>query len=124
MKHLKTFENFSNTEINEEISLKDIGQALKSFAQKIGVLKTDEQKRKAALDFIKGHRVYNEAYEKMLKEDPEKAEKYVQFRIDNPDKKYIKWDDVKKEFVASGKESDSTGLMGTKSFSESKRNKF
>ena len=99
MKHLKTFENFSNTEINEEISLKDIGQALKSFAQKIGVLKTDEQKRKAALDFIKGHRVYNEAYEKMLKEDPEKAEKYVQFRIDNPDKKYIKWDDVKKEFL-------------------------
>jgi len=46
MRHLKTFENFSNTDINEEISLKDIGQGLKSFAQKIGVLKTDEQKER------------------------------------------------------------------------------
>jgi DNA polymerase III gamma/tau subunit len=121
MKHLKTFESFSNIDINEEISIKDIGQGLKSFGQKIGLLKTDEQKRQAALEFIKSHPVYNKAYENFLKEDPKKAEKYVQFRIKNPDKKYIKWDDVKKDFVASGKESDQSGLLGTKSFSESKK---
>ena len=103
MKHLKTFESFSNIHINEEISIKDIGQSLKSFGQKIGLLKTDEQKRQAALEFIKSHPVYNKAYENFLKEDPKKAEKYVQFRIKNPDKKYIKWDDAKKDFVASGK---------------------
>jgi len=104
MKHLKTFENFSNTDINEEIDWKALGQ-------KIGLIKDPVKKKAATLDAINKHPVKKKNYEQFLKENPEKAEKYLEFWMENPDEKYCKWDDKKNMFVKATTGAGVTGLM-------------
>jgi hypothetical protein len=115
MKHLKTFENFSNTEINEEINWKE-------FTQKIGFTKDPAKKRKLTIDTIMNHPAKKKVYEQWLKKDKEIAEKYVEFWIENPSATYCRWDEKSKKFVDTGISSDPSGLLGTRSY-ESKKYK-
>lgn len=108
MQHLKTFENFKNTEINEEIDWKDL-------ATKIGLIKDPVKKRETTIDAIKKHPSKKRTYEEWLEKDPEIAEKYVEFWMNNPGVKYCKWDDVKKKFIDTGIYRDSSGILGTRS---------
>jgi len=114
MKHLKKFENFSN----EEIDWRDLGR-------KIGIL-SDPVKRKAtALDAIQKHSMKSQTYADLLKEDPKKAEKFLDFHAEHGykvgDILYPKWDPVKNKFVDAGISRDGTGLLGTRGYSESKK---
>jgi len=63
-----------------------------------GVLSEEE-----ALKRIESHPVKKEAYEKMKAEDPEKAEKYVDFVRHNPTAKYVQWNEEKKRFEDKGR---------------------
>jgi len=114
MKHLKKFENFSN----EEIDWRDLGR-------KIGVLKDPVKQKSIALDAIQKHPKKSQAYSDLLKEDPKKAEKFLDFHAEHDykvgDILYPKWDTVKNKFVDAGISRDSTGLLGTRGFSESKK---
>jgi len=106
MKHLKKFENYSSN-ISEEISLKSIGQ-------KIGVIKDPIKEREKVMTRISNHRTMKSIYDKLLIEDKPKAEKYVQFWMKNPDAKYCKWDDAKKQFLDSGISRDPSGILGSR----------
>jgi hypothetical protein len=114
MKHLKKFENFSN----EEIDWKDLGR-------KIGVFKDPVKQKAIALDAIKKHPKKSQAYADLLKEDPKKAEQFLDFHAEHGYKPgdilYPKWDSVKNKFVDGGISRDSTGLLGTRGYSESKK---
>ena len=68
------------------------------FGQKLG-FKSDEQKRKDALDYIMSHPSRKEIY---LSFDPEKRNKLIEFFVKNPGVKYFSWDDAKKQFVTTG----------------------
>jgi hypothetical protein len=117
MKHLKTFENFSNTDINEEIDFK-------ALAQKIGLIKDPVKKKEETLKAIQSHPVKNKTYQDWLKKDKQIADKYVEFWMNNTNAKYCRWDDVKKKFVDTGISRDASGILGTKSLSESKKTKI
>jgi hypothetical protein len=113
MQHLKTFENFSNTGINEEVNWK-------KFAQEIGLLKDPVKKRKLTIDAIMKHPSRKKAYEEWLEKDKEIAKKYVEFWMKNPGSTYCRWDEKLKKFVDTGISSDPSGLLGTRSY-ESKK---
>jgi len=100
MKHLKTFENFSNIDINEEINLK-------AFAQKIGLIKDPVKKRaeliKALLAGSSDDEDMNRnsaRYKRWMKKDPEVADKLVDYILKNSGfldtTSYIDWDPNKK----------------------------
>ena len=114
MKHLKKFENFSN----EEIDWRDLGR-------KLGVFKDPAKQKAIALDAIKKHPTKSQAYANLLKEDPEKAEKFLDFHAEYNykvgDILYPKWDTVKNKYVDAGISRDGTGLLGTRGYSESKK---
>lgn len=97
MKHLKTFENFSNTDINEEIDFKAIGQ-------KIGLIKDPVKKRAETIKAIQSHPARNKTYQHWLEKDKEVADKLVDFVMKNPDVRYINWDPNKKVWYDHGKD--------------------
>lgn len=55
-----------------------------------------------AIEIINSHPAKKRAYEKFVKENPEKAEKFVGFLMRRPRAKYISWDSKKNDFVESG----------------------
>ena len=63
---------------------------------------TDEEKFDKAEQEILSHPVKREVYKKLKDEDPEKAEKYVEFFVKNP-QGYPVWDEEKEEFIDSAK---------------------
>jgi hypothetical protein len=94
MKHLKKFENFSN----EEIDWRDLGR-------KIGILEDPVKRKATALDAIQKHSMKSQTYAALLKEDPKKAEKFLDFHAEHDYKPgdilYPKWDSVKNKFGKS-----------------------
>jgi hypothetical protein len=93
MKHLKTFEKFDNHKVNEEL---------------LGLSKEErEEKRKKKMEeakkLIMNHKTKSKTYQDLLdKKETEKAEKYVEFFMKNPDVKYAKWDEEKKKWIEGG----------------------
>lgn len=120
MKYLKTFENYSNSDVNEEIDFKALGQKAVALGQKIGITKDPVKKRAIALDAIQRHPNKSKKYLMYLKEDPKKAEKYVDIHVkyayEKGDILYIGWSKEKNDFEKNSIETDATGLLGTKKY--------
>lgn len=104
MKHLKTFENFSNTDINEEIDFK-------ALAQKIGLIKDPVEKRAKIVKALSdGSSVHSKKYkfwmEKNTPEGREVADKLVDFLVKNSgffaSDDYITWVPAKKAWIDAG----------------------
>ena len=112
MKHLKTFESFSNTDINEEIDLK-------GFAQKIGIIKDPVKKRAELVKALSAGSSDQDMnrnsvrYKLWMKKDPEVADKLVDYLMKNSgflsSTKYLAWDPNKKVWYDHG--SDSRGAF-------------
>jgi hypothetical protein len=113
MKHLKTFENFSNIDINEEINLK-------AFAQKIGLIKDPVKKRAELVKALsagssddKDMNRNSVRYKTWMKKDPEVADKLVDYLMKNSgflsSTTYLTWDANKKVCYDHG--SDTTGAF-------------
>ncbi|MCA9487765.1 MAG: hypothetical protein KC516_02275 [Nanoarchaeota archaeon] len=58
------------------------------------------KKEKAGLDLIYSVKGKRRVYELYLKNNPEMAQKYLEFVSKNLSESYIKWDDEKKRFTA------------------------
>jgi hypothetical protein len=105
MKNVMSFEKFHENKyyyetepLNEKIDLSKIFKG-----------KSPEGKRKAALKIINDHKTKKAAYDKFKDEDPDKAEKFVQFIMKKPYARYFKWDPEKKEFSDTGKYKSAVG---------------
>ena len=85
-------ELYEEGEMDESI-FGDVGKGIKkAFAPKpISIERTIER--------IKGHQMRKAIYEKFLKENPLKAEKFVEFYTKNPIDAVPSWDEIKQEFV-------------------------
>jgi hypothetical protein len=85
------------------------------------LIKDPEKMREEAIKNIMSHKTKKEAYEKFLSEDKEKAEKYIEFWMKNPDSVYCRWEEKLNKFVDTGISRDSSGLLGTRGLSEKVR---
>jgi len=108
-----TFESF--TTANEEFNplkgedWKKAGTAVRKGA---GFL-TPEEELEAGKKLVLNHPTRSRAYQQFLKEDPDKANKYLQFWAKHLDPNSTPvWIEDKKMWVAKGKQYSSPGSMG------------
>jgi len=90
MKNLKTFEEYSYIYENEngvDEGFKEVWDKTKEIGNNVRktVAPTHEEKREEALSNILKHRLRSKAYKKALSEDKDKAEKFIEFFIKNPE---------------------------------------
>ena len=59
----------------------------------------NEKRKQNALKVINGHRGKKIVYETYLRNNPEMAQKYLEYISKNEDARYIKWDSRKEKFI-------------------------
>jgi hypothetical protein len=99
MKHIKSFESFSQENYIVDEGLRDITKGVTSGAKKLFAEKPVTQEE--ALKIIMGHPAKRMLYKQYKKTNPEIADLYVKFIEQNPSNLYAKWDGTK--WIDAGK---------------------
>jgi len=63
---------------------------------------TGSVSKNKAIEIIESHPMKNKLYQNLLKTNPEKAEKLLQFIMKNPNVTYFTWNTTENKFVVSG----------------------
>jgi len=99
MKTLKKYNDFVNEYAGHEHRIQDTikngARAVKDFFK--GVVS-----REKALDIINDHAMKRRLYDSMLKNEPEKAEKLIEFIMEKPNTTYFSWNPQTNEFIETG----------------------
>ena len=111
LNHLKTFEAYTNEEFNQ-FKKEDWKETGKDVRKGLGFLTPEEEIEKGK-SVIQKNRYWKEAYEKFLKEDPDKAEKFLKFMANNDDANLsVKWLKDERKFIDSSTRYGSPGSIG------------
>ena len=108
LNHLVLFDKYIS---EKKDIIKEIG---KNVRKGLGFL-TYEEKIEKGLGIVKKHKVKKDTYEILLKQDPERAEKYLIFWAELPDG-FPHWNSVTREWEDSGEYYDQTGIVGTRKY--------
>lgn len=100
------------SQLNEMYEAQEIdeiwGLEKTKLGQAVG-MKTTEQKNQEALNGIMAHPAKKAVYLQAKQESPEKAQKYIEFFVNNPGVMYAQWNSATNQWVSTGKFSVASG---------------
>jgi hypothetical protein len=98
----------------EEAEVEEVGNEEEMVDEIFGNLFGSKKvSREEAIKIISNHPVKKQAYLKAKAENPEKAEKYIQYIMNHPDAKYIKWNPETQNFEIAGTETHTQHGFGS-----------
>jgi len=105
MKIIKEYNTFINERQNyyEPTTKKfsGLGRKVRGINRAVKQFFKGEVSEKEALDIIKSHPTKRRLYQNLLKTNPEKAEKLLQFIMKNPNVTYFTWNVAENDFTST-----------------------